>query len=322
MANYGNVEPVRSDFLPFQSRAVEFDPSEIKADLYFKSKKSGKKNGGKKEKQLKTPSLGMPDVQNNIDTRNITIDKVGVKNIRYPVRVKDRSGGEQHTVAHFNMYVELPHKFKGTHMSRFIEVLNGHEYKITVESFKRMLVEMVEHLDAKAGYIEMTFTYFAVKTAPVSGVRGLLDYEVTFIGEINGDQSPIIMTKVVVPITSVCPCSKEISECGAHNQRSQVTVTVKTRGFMWIEEIIDIVEKEASCELYSLLKRPDEKYVTEYGYKNPKFVEDIVRDIAIRLNEEERVTAYTIESENFESIHNHSAFARIRCDKEMNSGDR
>jgi len=255
------------------------------------------------------------DVQNRADKRRIAIDKVGIKDIRHPVRVRDRSGGEQHTIANFNMYVNLPHNFKGTHMSRFVEILNRHEREISVESFKDMLAEMTELLEAQSGHIEMSFPYFVNKQAPVSGVQSLLDYSVSFIGEIN-DGRPRMSIKVVVPVTSLCPCSKSISERGAHNQRSHVTVTVRTCEFVWIEEIIDLVEQEASCELYGLLKRPDEKYVTERAYDNPKFVEDMVRDVAGRLNADERVCAYTVESENFESIHNHSAYALIERDKE------
>ncbi|NJO17570.1 MAG: GTP cyclohydrolase I FolE2 [Thioploca sp.] len=253
----------------------------------------------------------MPDVQGSADTRHIAIDKVGIKDIKHPVRVKDRSGREQHTIANFNMYVSLPHNFKGTHMSRFVEILNEHEYEITVDSFKDMLVEMTRRLEAQAGHIEMVFTYFVIKSAPVSGVKSLLDYEVTFIGEITDDK-PIITVKVTVPVTSLCPCSKKISRHGAHNQRSHVTVTAKTNGFLWIEDLIDLVEEKASCQLYGLLKRPDEKYVTEHAYEHPKFVEDMVRDIALNLNKDHRVAAYMVESENFESIHNHSAYAMIQ----------
>ncbi|MCO6412365.1 MAG: GTP cyclohydrolase I FolE2 [Thiogranum sp.] len=255
------------------------------------------------------------DVQSSIDTRHIAIDKVGIKDIRHPVRVKDRTEGEQHTIANFNMYVNLPHNFKGTHMSRFVEILNLHEREISVESFKEMLGEMSERLEAEAGHIEMTFPYFVNKTAPVSGVQSLLDYEVSFIGEIR-DNHPEMKIKVVVPVTSLCPCSKKISDRGAHNQRSHVTVSATTRDFVWIEELIELVEEQASCELYGLLKRPDEKYVTERAYDNPKFVEDMVRDIAARLNADDRISAYTVESENFESIHNHSAYALIERDKE------
>ena len=254
------------------------------------------------------------DVQSSRDTRRIAIDKVGIKDIRHPVRVRDRSGGEQHTVASFNMYVSLPHNFKGTHMSRFVEILNRHEREISVDSFKEMLSEMVELLEAEAGHIEMTFPYFVNKAAPVSGVESLMDYDVSFIGEISGGV-PQMNIKVVVPVTSLCPCSKKISDYGAHNQRSHVTVNVRTRDFVWIEEIIELVEQEASCELYGLLKRPDEKAVTERAYDNPKFVEDMVRDVAARLNDDDRIAAYVVESENFESIHNHSAYAMIVKDK-------
>jgi len=250
------------------------------------------------------------DVQNSADTRKLPINKVGIKDIRHPIRVRDRSGGDQHTIASFNMYVNLPHNFKGTHMSRFVEILNQHEREISVKSFKEILAEMVERLEAEAGHIEMAFPYFVNKAAPVSGVLSLMDYDVTFYGEVkDGKQNTIL--KVLVPVTSLCPCSKKISEYGAHNQRSHVTITVKTNQFVWIEDIIDIVEKTASCELYGLLKRPDEKFVTERAYDNPKFVEDMVRDIAVKLNEDERISGYIVESENFESIHNHSAYALI-----------
>lgn len=262
----------------------------------------------------------MEDVQSREDTRRITIDKVGIKGIRHPVRVRDRSGGEQHTVANFNMYVGLPHRFKGTHMSRFVEVLNDHEYEITVESFRRMLREMTDQLEARSGHIEMSFPYFIEKAAPVSGVRSLMDYEVTLTGRLD-DGAPCMQVRVVVPVTSLCPCSKQISDYGAHNQRSHVSVSVLTNEFIWIEELIDLVEGEGSCELYGLLKRPDEKYVTERAYDNPKFVEDMVRDVAALLNVDDRVLAYTVESENFESIHNHSAYALIERDKRVDSGN-
>ena len=257
----------------------------------------------------------IPDTQNIRDTRHIAIDQVGIKDIKHPIVVSDRSGGEQHTIANFNMYVSLPHDFKGTHMSRFVEVLNQHEHEITVESFKRMITEMTERLDAKSGHIEMNFPYFVNKAAPVTGVESLMDYDVSFIGELN-DQQTSVLVKIVIPVTSLCPCSKSISDYGAHNQRSHITICVRTTGFLWIEELIDTVEKVASCELYGLLKRPDEKYVTERAYNNPKFVEDIVRDIAVQFNLDERISSYIVESENFESIHNHSAYARIEHNKE------
>lgn len=257
----------------------------------------------------------IPDTQNIRDTRHIAIDQVGIKDIKHPIVVSDRSGGEQHTIANFNMYVSLPHDFKGTHMSRFVEVLNQHEHEITVESFKRMITEMTERLDAKSGHIEMNFPYFVNKAAPVTGVESLMDYDVSFIGELNEQQTSVLV-KVIIPVTSLCPCSKSISDYGAHNQRSHITICVRTIGFLWIEELIETVEKVASCELYGLLKRPDEKYVTERAYDNPKFVEDIVRDIAVQFNLDERISSYIVESENFESIHNHSAYARIEHNKE------
>ena len=255
-------------------------------------------------------SFAIPDVQGAADTRRLAIDKVGIKAIRHPVRVADRDGGVQHTIATFNMYVGLPHNFKGTHMSRFVEILNSHEREISVESFETMLRDMVKRLEAEFGRVEMTFPYFINKAAPVSGVKSLMDYEITFSGEISREGYSFTM-KVVVPVTSLCPCSKKISEYGAHNQRSHVTITARTNSHVWIEELVRMVEDEASCELYGLLKRPDEKYVTERAYDNPKFVEDLVRDVATALNQDRRIDGYVVESENFESIHNHSAYALI-----------
>jgi len=259
-------------------------------------------------------SVPVEDVQARADTRELPINQVGIKDIRHPVKVRDRSGGDQHTVATFNMYVKLPKEFKGTHMSRFVEILHV-EREISVNSFRHMLTEMAKRLDASAGHIEMKFPYFVMKKAPVSGVESLLDYECSLIGEIR-DGNIELWVKVVVPVTSLCPCSKKISEYGAHNQRSHITIKAKLRSHMWIEELIQIAESEASCEVYGILKRPDEKYVTERAYDNPKFVEDIVRDVAARLNTEERIGAYVAESENFESIHNHSAYALIEKDKD------
>jgi len=257
----------------------------------------------------------IPDVQNSKDTRKIAINKVGIKDIRHPVMIQDRSNNTQHTVALFNMYVFLPEHFKGTHMSRFVKILNDNETPFSIESFSDMMHKMAVLLEANSGDVEMRFPYFINKTAPVSGVESLLDYDVTLIGAIV-DGVVNTRIKIVVPVTSLCPCSKSISEYGAHNQRSHVTVNVKTKGSIWIEDIVELVEKQASCELYGLLKRPDEKFVTERAYDNPKFVEDMVRDIAQKLNEDDRIRAYELESENFESIHNHSAYALISHDKD------
>jgi GTP cyclohydrolase I len=255
------------------------------------------------------------DVQGRADTRRIPIDRVGIKDIYHPVRVKDRSGGEQHTIANFNMYVHLPHDFKGTHMSRFVEILNEHEREISVESFNEMLEQMTGRLDSGAGHLEMTFPYFVMKQAPVTGVQSLLDYRATLAGELKDGRIETWL-KVIVPVTSLCPCSKQISDYGAHNQRSHITIAVRIAEHVWIEELIDVAEQEASCGLYGILKRPDEKYVTERAYDNPKFVEDMVRDIAVRLNGDQRIRAFVVESENFESIHNHSAYARVEHDKD------
>src|ERR1700730_10688415 len=258
------------------------------------------------------------DVQAHADTRRIPINKVGIKDIFHPVKVKDRDRGEQHTVANFKMYVNLPHNFKGTHMSRFVEILNRHEREISVESFGAMLEEMTQRLAATSGHIEMTFPYFVMKKAPVSGVESLMNYQATIFGE-HTDGKTEVWLKVIVPTTSLCPCSKEISDYGAHNQRSHITSTARLRDHMWLEELINIAEHEASCEVYGILKRPDEKFVTERAYDNPKFVEDTVRDVAVALNKDKRVRAYIVEAENFESIHNHSAYAMIEHDKEMTS---
>ena len=267
------------------------------------------------------PKLGsasvtsIEDVQGRSDSRQIPINKVGIKDVYHPVRVRDRSGGDQHTVANFNMYVALPHNFKGTHMSRFVEILHLHEREISVESFREMLTEMTRRLDATSGHIEMSFPYFVMKQAPVSKVESVVKYDASLIGEIH-DGVEEMWIRVVVAATSLCPCSKRISDYGAHNQRSHITIKARVREHVWIEELIDVAEQEASSEVYGILKRPDEKFVTERAYDNPKFVEDIVRDVAVRLNAEERVLAYVVEAENFESIHNHSAYALIEKDKE------
>jgi GTP cyclohydrolase I len=260
-------------------------------------------------------AMAIPDVQSSIDSRQLPINKVGIKSIRHPVKVLDKSGGVQHTIANFNMYVGLPHNFKGTHMSRFVEILNAHEREISVESFESMLREMVKKLEAETGHLETSFPYFINKAAPVSKVTSLLDYDVTILGEIGEGGTYRQTTRVIVPATSLCPCSKKISERGAHNQRSHITITATTNSFVWIEDIVQIAESQASCELYGLLKRTDEKLVTERAYDNPKFVEDIVRDVAGVLNADPRIDSYIVESENFESIHNHSAYALIERNK-------
>jgi GTP cyclohydrolase I len=254
------------------------------------------------------------DVQSVRDTRCIAINRAGIRAIRHPVRVVDKGGEIQHTVATFNMHVNLSHQSRGAHMSRFVEILNSHDEELSVQSFERMVRAMVNKLETDSGDIEMSFPYFMRKTAPISRVQSLLDYEVTFIGEIRNGSYKFFM-KVIVPVTSLCPCSKQVSAYGAHNQRSHMTISVRASTFIWIEDLIRMAEDQASSELYSVLKRSDEKYVTEKAYDNPKFVEDAVRDLAAILNRDARVDAYVVESENFESIHNHSAYALIERNK-------
>jgi GTP cyclohydrolase IB len=253
----------------------------------------------------------MNDIQNQKDHRKIEINKVGVKNIRYPITVLDKAKGVQHTVASVNMYVDLPHQFKGTHMSRFIEILNKFKGEISIQSFSSILLEMKLKLKAKSAHLEVEFPYFIEKEAPVSRSKSLMEYICRFCGSSDQKEKDDFFVGIVVPITTVCPCSKEISQYGAHNQRSIVTVRLRFRKFIWIEDIIQLIEDCASCDLYSILKRPDEKYVTEKAYKNPMFVEDVVREIAKRLKRDMNITWFAVESENFESIHNHSAYAYV-----------
>lgn len=242
------------------------------------------------------------------------INKVGIKDIRHPFRFVDKDNHQQATVGTFNMSVNLPHHQKGTHMSRFVALLNEDCQQLSLQGFGSLLEMMTKRLEADTGYMTAEFLYFVDKSAPVTGVKSLLDYQVKLDGQwSNGDAK--IKIKVIIPVTSLCPCSKKISDYGAHNQRSHITVDAYTDGQIYIEDIIQLVEKQASSELFSLLKRPDEKYVTELAYDNPKFVEDVVRDIAYALNEDDRILSYTLEAENFESIHNHSAYAVIENNK-------
>lgn len=253
----------------------------------------------------------MKDTQNQRDYRNITIDKVGIKNLRYPITVLDRRNGCQDTVATINMYVDLPHEYKGTHMSRFVEILNVLRPEVSLKKISDALEQMKKHLNAASSHIEVTFPYFIEKNAPISNSPGLMDYTCKLTGSSGPDGKIDFVSEVIVPVSSVCPCSKEISEAGAHNQRGEVRLSIRFKKFIWIEDMIEIVEKSGSSEVYSVLKRVDEKYITEYGFSNPKFVEDIVRDIAIKLKEDDNVTWFSVSAENFESIHNHSAYAHI-----------
>jgi len=259
----------------------------------------------------------MQDVQNRADTREMPIDRVGVCDLRYPIIVMDRENRQQSTTARLSMSVNLPREFKGTHMSRFIETLNSHRGEVTMRTLPRILQELKERLDAESAHIEVEFPYFLERCAPVSGARALMDYECVFTGELNGGKSDFILG-VRIPVTSLCPCSKAISEYGAHNQRGYITVEIRSRPgqdripeIIWIEELVELAETSASAPLYPLLKREDERHVTMQAYDNPAFVEDVVRDVAIRLQNDERIIWFRVHALNQESIHNHNAFAQI-----------
>ena len=255
----------------------------------------------------------MIDVQSQSDDRHIDIQKVGVKDISYPVKILDRSHEVQHTIAKINMYVDLPHLFKGTHMSRFVEVLNMYHGGISPKNFLDMLDDLREALSAQSAHVDLTFPYFIEKKAPVSGAKSLMEYRCSYIGSVNGDKREFTVG-IEVPISTLCPCSKEISDRGAHNQRGIVTVKLKFKKFFWIEDVISIIEDSASSDVYALLKREDEKEITERAYDNPMFVEDVVREVAIRLSDDDNFTWFSVEVENHESIHNHSAYAFVEKD--------
>ena len=255
----------------------------------------------------------MVDIQNQLDTRQIPIDRVGVKNLSYPITVLDRTNKIQHTVGSINMYVHLPHRFRGTHMSRFIEILNEHHHELHIDVVEEILKKMKDRLHAKEAHMEVIFPYFIEKTAPVSRAKSLMEYRCTYMGTLSHKTDFIL--GVEIPVTTLCPCSKELSDRGAHNQRSIVTVRIRSKKLVWIEEVVTFAEESASSPLYALLKRKDEKAVTERAYDNPMFVEDMVREIGNKLIADKRITWYSIESENFESIHNHSAYACIERKK-------
>lgn len=255
----------------------------------------------------------LADMQNSRDERNIAIDRVGVRNITYPIRVLDRANVMQHSIGKFTLTVDLPHHFKGTHMSRFLEALNEHKGEISVNSIPRLLEDLRRRLHAERSHLEVGFTYFVTKPAPVTHREGVMGYDCRFMAQ--GGAVEDFVVEVIVPVTTLCPCSKEISQYGAHNQRGYVTVQVRTNDHLWIEEIIEMVEKSASAPLYPVLKRPDEKFVTEQAYDNPRFVEDMIREVALAFERESRITWYRIEVENQESIHAHNAYAQIERTK-------
>lgn len=261
----------------------------------------------------------LKDTQNERDDRKIAIDRVGVKNLRFPLRIRDRDQSQQHTVATVTMAVDLPHQYKGTHMSRFVEVLHAHGRELTVASIAAMPRELLSRLNARKAHVEMRFPYFRAKRAPVTKAEGLLDYGVVFEVNAEGDEVDYVVT-VEVPVATLCPCSKAISERGAHNQRGLVTFSVRFRQPIWIEDLIELVEASASCQLYSVLKRPDEKYVTEAAYDNPVFVEDLVRSVAQKAYGHKQIKWFRVEAENFESIHNHNAWAVIESHNQPTAG--
>jgi GTP cyclohydrolase I len=262
------------------------------------------------EPQMNAPEkMPLPDVQSSADARNLAIQSVGIKGLRHPVQVA-AADGPQPTVADIDMFVALPATQKGTHMSRFVELLQAWDEPLSVTACARLLQAMLEKLEAAEGRIAVSFPFFVRKAAPVSGARSLMDYRVTLSAEQRGTTRRIVQ-QVIVPVTSLCPCSKDISDYGAHNQRSHVTVDAELAADWPLEAQIRLVESAASSELWAVLKRADEKYVTERAYDNPKFVEDTVRDLALLLQQEEGIKGFTVACENFEAIHNHSAYAAI-----------
>jgi len=261
----------------------------------------------------------MRDVQKSRDYRKLAINKVGVKDISYPITVMDKNNTFQHTVARINMYVDLPHHFKGTHMSRFVEILNAHRKEMAPDKMETTLQKIKDKLGASRAHLEMEFPYFIEKRAPVSGAKSLMEYTCRFLASLSERFDFILEMRV--PVTSLCPCSKELSRFGAHNQRGVVTVQVRYRDFVWIEDLVAVIEECGSSPVYALLKREDEKFVTERAYENPRFVEDMVREAALRLRKMDNVTWFSVSAENFESIHNHSAYASIEIDKEKSADD-
>jgi GTP cyclohydrolase I len=264
------------------------------------------------------PSEALADIQSTADKRNIAIDKVGVRNVQYPIVVLDRANERQHTIGNFTLTVHLPHEFKGTHMSRFLEVLGEQHREVSVHGIPTLLQLLKERLDSEASHIEVTFPFFMEKAAPVTGKSGMMPYTCGFIAECNGGKVDFVMT-LSVPVTTLCPCSKEIADRGAHNQRGIVSVKLRTNDHVWFEEVIELIEGAASCALYPVLKRPDEKWVTEKAYDNPRFVEDMVREVALKFDADSRVTWYEIEVENQESIHAHNAYAFLERTKGLRS---
>ncbi len=253
--------------------------------------------------------MNLKDVQNETDHRNIAINKVGISDLKYPITVKDRQNQSQHTVALVNMYVDLPHHYRGTHMSRFIEVIERYHLNLGIQNLDTLLSDMKNTFECQTSHIDIRFPYFVRKKAPVSGIESLMEYQCRV--RASKDFELTIDTEVQVPVNNLCPCSKEISDAGAHNQRGIVSIRVQSRHLIWFEELIEIAENSSSTPLFTLLKRNDEKYITEHSYNNPRFVEDAAREVAVRLNQDSRIDRYSVEVTNYESIHNHNAYACI-----------
>jgi len=286
---------------------VRIDKLVLKGKSFARLQESATIFTFKMESERQAP---LTDIQKERDDRELRIDKVGVRNLRFPIRIRDKAHAHQDTIATIGMFVDLPHHFKGTHMSRFLEVLNAHGNVVHVENIPDILIAMQEKLDSQTAHLEMDFPFFLEKSAPVTGKSGLMDYGARFDATANGKEIDFLL-EVRAHVTTLCPCSKAISKQGAHNQRGEVTVQLRNSGTVWIEDVIELIESSSSSELYSLLKRPDEKYVTERAFENPVFVEDLVRNVAVLLNKHPHVTWYKVEAENFESIHNHNAYACI-----------
>ncbi len=255
-------------------------------------------------------NIPLVDIQSTPDTRNIAIDKVGVRAVKYPIQVRERDNGTQHSVGIFSLTVDLPQEYKGTHMSRFLEVLSEHNHDLSAETIPLVIQRLREKLKAATAQLEVKFTLFREKAAPVTGKKGMMGYDCGFIA--SGGDDVVFGLHLCVPVATLCPCSKEISSYGAHNQRGYVTVKITPKGQLWLEDVIDMIEAAGSAPLYPVLKRPDEKFVTEQAYDNPRFVEDLVREVALAFDRDDRVSAYEIEVENHESIHDHNAYAYLK----------
>lgn len=268
-----------------------------------------------REETMNDKPTPLVDIQNSQDERNVPIDKVGVRKVKYPMHIRERGNGFQRTVGDFTLTVDLPREFKGTHMSRFLEVLSQHNHDVSGQTIPAILAQLRDKLKAQTAHLEVKFTYFIEKAAPVTGKVGMMGYECAFVA--SGGSVDDFQVHVIVPVTTLCPCSKEISKYGAHNQRGYVSVRVRPEGQLWVEDLIETIESVASAPLYPLLKRPDEKYVTEHAYENPRFVEDMVREVALAFDRDTRILAYEIEVENHESIHDHNAYAYLKREKAL-----